>query len=264
MRRMRAMSRMCPRCGKPGQADAQFCPHCGAPLNAPKEPDGQGGRKVNAFEGMRTLAAMPAYAKLLFAMLGVLAVGVAVLVVLLLDQPPVKTASASAAPSMQVFAASPSPTPLGSPKPTPTAAPPVSEKVIGTWVATRVDANSKKSKEYQTESATGAYQTYITFLPDGSSAISSDQMDGLGPQLTVRAWYAEGESVYIDYGMETIADRQMFGRTRFFFREGELVSVYTLDGKEVSDFIVFAWSPDQTSLPGNAPETGEDEKYKTT
>ncbi len=92
------------------------------------------------------------------------------------------------------------------------------------------------------DSEIGDTRTRIAFMSDGSASIVVDQNDGKGAQAVTRAWYAEGGDIFIDYGEEDIEGEIMFGRTRYFFDDEELFSVYTLDGKEVSDYIVFVKS----------------------
>jgi hypothetical protein len=199
--------------------------------------------------------------KVMLGLLGVLATAAVVILVLLLDEPRVAVQASgeetfdNGFASQQWMLFTPEPTQYSA---TITPEPPIEEQILGAWMAMRVETNSKKSKELQVDSAAGGFRTVIEFVPDGTAVIATDQMTGVGPEAAMRDWYVLGDDVFIDYGMEIVGEEIYYGSTRFFLEDDLLYAVYTLDGKEVSDFVVYgrltipedpAATPDASAQP---------------
>jgi len=247
--------RKCGRCGKAIEEGMKHCPYCGAPRegNGRNGPHGQAGQH----------GGMPGYIKLLMALLLVAVLTLGALLVLLLERDKPRGGQeeevSSAMLLEELATVAPSPTPA---EKTPV---PMAEEIVGMWVATRIETNSKKSKEILIDTVLGDHRTVILFLPDQTAAILLDQMAGAGPEANTRNWYAEGQDVFIDKGEEVIGEGvTMFGRTRFFMKDRLLYSTYTLDGKEVGDYIVYTRSETPTPLPVPAPMFGDGEEGEGT
>lgn len=233
----------CPRCGREIDAGLPFCPYCGSPSDRKRDEEEQNApeRADKNASSQRKKAN-----KAIYVLLAVLCAGFVGLGILVLDdrrQEPAAPAAASPsgdAADMQELLATiaPSPTPA---KPTPV---PASEKVLGTWTATRVETNTKKSKDLDVNvsAALGDYRTRIMFLSDNTASILVDQQEGAGLQAEERPWYSSGEDIFIDKGDEAVDGVTMIGRNRFFFKDDLLYCVYTLDGKDASDYIVYSRS----------------------
>lgn len=200
----------CGRCGKQIEEASAFCPHCGAAR--------QGSVGLLAGVDMRT--------KLLLGAMGILVIMLCVVVVLLLERPPQESALVlTPTPSPT---ASPEATQTPTPSPTPTPAPP---DFTGGWIASRIEKNTKKVSPYL-DTTIGEERMILHFAADGTVRTGN----GESPD---RLYAVEGDSAFVDYGTEIIGDKEYYGRTRFFFKDKLLYSVYTLDGRDASDYVVF-------------------------
>lgn len=221
----------CARCGKQTGEDARFCSYCAAPIKQPLP--------VSHKPPLREdLANTSTGVRLLLGALGILGALVCVLIVLMLNRPQEVTLLASASPQPDVSS------PWGTPA-APATQPaqedqPAQPLFTGAWIAERVEKNSKKVSP-SVDTVLSEPRVQITFHPGGNASISYGGLQSV--ESITRTYTAEGESVYIDYGPEEIDGQQYYGRTRFFFKQGILYSVYLLDGREASDYTVFSPIP---------------------
>lgn len=244
----------CPRCGKRIDPTLPYCPHCGAPSDRKADDRPPAGADGGTSNNKQKNGGGNVLIKALLAVVVLCAVALGALLVVYLDGDRPEAGMAAASPTSDIRAqlatVPPSPTPQ---KPTPV---PAQVKVLGTWVATRIENNTKKSKEILMETTLGDTRTRILFLSDGTASILVDQLEGLGLQAEERPWYANGGDIFIDKGEEMIDGEAMVGRNRFFFKDDLLYCVYTLDGREVTDFVVYSRSEPPEAAPASPSDSG--------
>lgn len=226
----------CPRCGT-SSSEGAFCSQCGAPLQPdtkkedPKKPP-LSKRQLRIFSSLLGLCAL-----LLAGVLLLLVDGLNIYESTSAAQLPQANAEAYARPT---------------PSPSPTPKPPAWRQLLGKWTASRVEINKNKVKPtVETEYVHGMQ---VEFLEDGVAHIRIPHPN-MPEVLADRSYSVEGDSLYIEYGAEMLEDVEYYGRTRYFMKNGTLASVYLLDGREASDYMIF--SLEGATLPETTAESAQ-------